>query len=321
MPNATTGVNAVMRSLTFAPGDEILTTDHEYNAVINTLRAVADPVGATVRLARIPLPVTDEAAVVDAVVGAIGDRTRLLVISHVTSPTALVLPVERIVDAARARGVDTLVDGAHAPGMVPLDLDALGAAYYTGNAHKWLCAPKGAGFLWVRPDRRDGVLPTVTSHGANDPRPDVPALRKRFDWVGTLDPTATLSIPVALDAVAALDADGWPGIMAASHARAIDAGDVLAAASTCRRSPRRRCSARWSRCRCRGCARTPTRSAARSVWRRNGSRSRWSGSRCGRPATVAGADPTLVVVRVSTPPYVEPADIERLVEVLRELRP
>ena len=230
VPNATTGVNAVVRSLVFEPGDEILTTDHEYNAVINTLRAVADPVGATVRLAHIPLPVTDAAAVVDAVVGPINERTRLLVISHITSPTALVLPVERIVAAARTRGVDTLVDGAHAPGMVPLDLDALGAAYYTGNAHKWLCAPKGAGFLWVRPDRRDGVLPTVTSHGANDPRPDVPVLRKRFDWVGTVDPTATLSIPAALEAVAALDPGGWPGIMAASHARAVDAGAALAAA-------------------------------------------------------------------------------------------
>ena len=321
VPNATTGVNAVMRSLTFQPGDEILTTDHEYNAVINTLRAVADPAGATVRLAQIPLPVADEATVVDAVVGAMSERTRLLVISHVTSPTALVLPVERIVAAARARGVDTLIDGAHAPGMVPLDLDALGAAYYTGNAHKWLCAPKGAGFLWVRPDRRDGVLPTVTSHGANDPRPDVPALRKRFDWVGTVDPTATLSIPTALDAVAALDPDGWPGIMAASHARAVGAGTMLAGALEV--SPLAPDSMLGAMV------------AVPVPWLRTDAdavacKQRLEAERIeiplvGVPVRAArdgiGADPVLVVVRVSTPPYVEPADIERLAEVMVRLRP
>ena len=321
VPNATTGVNAVMRSLAFESGDEILTTDHEYNAVINTLHAVADPAGATVRLAHIPVPVTDAAAVAEVVVGAIGERTRLLVISHVTSPTALVLPIERIVAAARARGVDTLVDGAHAPGMIPLDLDALGAAYYTGNAHKWLCAPKGAGFLWVRPDHRDGVLPTVTSHGANDQRPDVPALRKRFDWVGTIDPTATLSIPAALDAVAALDPDGWPGVMAASHARAIDAGGVLAAALEV--EPLAPVSMLGAMV------------AVSLPWLRTDVEA----LRCkeqleaerievplvGVPVRAArsdpNADPTLVVVRASTPPYVEREDIERLAEVLRRIRP
>ncbi|HEY0443205.1 MAG TPA: aminotransferase class V-fold PLP-dependent enzyme, partial [Candidatus Limnocylindrales bacterium] len=151
--NATTGVNTVLRSLRFEPGDELLATDHEYNATLNALAEIAARDRATVRIAHVPFPLRDPDQVTAAILGAVTPRTRLLLVSHVTSPTGLVFPLGDIVRELAARGVDTLVDAAHSPGMVPVDLDALGAAWWTGNAHKWLCAPKGAAVLHVRRDR------------------------------------------------------------------------------------------------------------------------------------------------------------------------
>jgi isopenicillin-N epimerase len=227
VPNATTGVNAVLGSVRFAPDDEILTDDHEYNAVLTTIAAAAQRDRARMVVAPIPFPIADPSEAVDAILAAVTPRTRLAVISHVTSPTALVLPIERIVAGLAERSIDTLVDGAHAPGMVPIAIDRLGAAYYTGNGHKWLCGPKGSAFLWARHDRRDGLHPPITSHGRNDPRTDRSRYLLEFDWMGTPDPTPALALPAAIDRLARLDPGGWPGVMAANHRAAVAARDRL----------------------------------------------------------------------------------------------
>lgn len=227
VPNATTGVSTVLSSLRFTPGDELIAGDHEYNATLNALRAAAARDGASVTLVHVPFPVADPSQVVDAYLAALTPRTRLALVSHVTSPTALVLPVTALVRELDRRGVDTLVDAAHAPGMLPLDLTALGAAYWTGNAHKWLCAPKGAAMLHVRADLRDRIRPLVISHGANEARRDRTRYRLAFDWTGTADPTPYLAIPAAIRFVAGLHPDGWSGLMAANGVKALAARDRL----------------------------------------------------------------------------------------------
>lgn len=229
LPNATTGVSTVLRSLRLRPGDELLTTDHEYNAVLNAMQTVADDAKARVVTAHVPLPIRHPEEVVEALIAAVTPRTRIAVVSHVTSPTALVFPIETIVRELDRLGVDTLVDAAHAPGLVPVDIHGLGAAYWAGNGHKWLCGPKTSGVLAVREDRRAGIRPLVISHGWNDPREERTGFWKEFDWLGTLDPTAFLALPIAIRLVGSLDADGWPGLMASNRTLVLTARDRLQA--------------------------------------------------------------------------------------------
>ena len=221
VPNATAGVSTVLRSLRFRPGDELLTTDHEYNATRNALAAAAEEAHGRVVPVPIPMPIRDSREVTEAILAGVTPRTRLALVSHVTSPSGLVLPIADIVRELDRMGVDTLVDAAHAPGMVPLDVTALGAAYWTANGHKWLCGPKVSGMLVVRADRRDRIRPLITSHGANDPRSDRPPLWRLFDWQGTQDPSPVLALPFAIRLLATLHAEGWLGLMAENREAAV----------------------------------------------------------------------------------------------------
>lgn len=192
--NATTGVNLAARALALGAGDEVVTTSLEHGACDLAWTHVLDAVGGRYVQAPVALPIATQEDVVDAVLGAVTERTRALFVSHVTSETALRLPLERLVAAARGRGLTTIVDGAHAPGQVPLDLGSLGADVYAGNCHKWLCAPKGAGFLWVRPELQERIHPAVVSWGYGGEA----TFRTRFEVGPTRDPAAYLAVPAAL---------------------------------------------------------------------------------------------------------------------------
>ncbi len=227
VPNATTGVNAVLRSLVFQPGDELLTTDHEYNACRNALDYVAERSGARIVIAPVPFPIESPQQIVEEVIERVSLNTRLALLDHVTSQTGLIFPIQQLVKQLAEFGVDVLVDGAHAPGMVPLNLREIGAAYYTGNCHKWLCAPKGAAFLYVRRDRLKGIRPLTISHGANSPRRDRSRFWLEFDWMGSDDPSAYLCVPLAIKFMASLLRGGWAELVARNHSLALTARKIL----------------------------------------------------------------------------------------------
>jgi isopenicillin-N epimerase len=227
VPNATTGINTVLRSLSFQPGDELLTTNQEYNASRNALNFVAERSGATVAVADIPFPIDSPAQVVEAVLSKVSPQTKLVLLDHVVSQTSLVLPIQALARRLSAQGIELLVDGAHAPGMMPLNLAELGATYYTGNCHKWLCAPKGAAFLYVKRDRQAAIRPLTISHGANSPRTDRSRFHLEFDWTGTADPTAYLCVAEALRFMGSILPGGWTELMAQNRNLAIAAQTTL----------------------------------------------------------------------------------------------
>jgi isopenicillin-N epimerase len=226
--NATTGVSVLLRALPIGEGDEILVTSHGYEACRLSALRVAGEAGASVRAAPIPGAVAGPEDVVEAVLGSVTGRTRAAVVDHVTSPTALVFPVEALVAGLTARGIEVIVDGAHGPGQVTVEAAGLGAAGYAGNCHKWMCAPKGAGFVWVRPDLRERVLPPATSHGEGHRRPGRSRLHDRFDWVGTEDPTPYLCVPAAIRSLEELVVGGWPAIRDRNHRLALAGRERLA---------------------------------------------------------------------------------------------
>lgn len=225
--NATTGINTVLRSLDFKSGNELLTTNHEYNACRNALDYVAERQGMKVVVAEIPFPLESPRQIMEAVLEKVSERTQLVLLDHVTSQTGLIFPIAELVQYLTQQGIETLIDGAHAPGMMPLNLAELGATYYTGNCHKWLCAPKGAAFLYVQPDRQPTIRPLTISHGANSPRRDRSRFRLEFDWMGTTDPTGFLSVPTAIQFMDTLLPGGWSELMQHNHQLAIAARSVL----------------------------------------------------------------------------------------------
>lgn len=232
VPNATTGVNIVARSWPLQPGDEVLTTDLEYGACDATWQRLCEQAGAQYRKVEIPLPYQRE-QLVERLMAEATPRTRLIYLSHLTSTTALILPVAEVCAAARERGNATLVDGAHAPGQIDLDLDAIGADFYVGNCHKWLCAPKGAGFLHARPERQPMLHAPVTSwgyaegtggHSGFDAYLGRSLFERRMQWQGTRDLAAWLAVPAAIDFQARHD---WPAVRTRCHALAREALTAL----------------------------------------------------------------------------------------------
>ena len=232
--NATSGLNVVARSLPLRPGDQILTTDHEYSALEKTWAYVCRKTGAEVVVVKVPMPLVSEEAFTDAVLAGITDRTRVLFLSHITSPTALLFPIERAVAEARRRGIWSVIDGAHTPGHIRLDLDALGADFYSGNCHKWLMTPKGSAFLYARPELQSLLDPLVVSHGWTEASKE-PGARGAFgnspfideiEMQGTRDPSAWLAVPAAL---AFRRDNDWDSVAAHCQALAQDTAARLAA--------------------------------------------------------------------------------------------
>jgi isopenicillin-N epimerase len=219
--NATAGINAVLRSFPFDPGDEILTLDLSYGAIRNAITYAARERGGSVRVLAVPFPPFDAAALVEALEGALGPRTRIAVIDHVTSESALILPLVEMAAACRRHGVAVLVDGAHVPGAVPVDIAALGVDWYAANLHKWAWAPRSCGVLWASRARQAHLHPPVISWGLDQ------GFTAEFDWVGTRDPTPWLAAPAALELLTELGTDD---VYAWNHELAWNAGQLMASA-------------------------------------------------------------------------------------------
>lgn len=228
VPNATVASATVFDNLNLKPGDEILINEHEYPACQNNARRAAARAGASVVTTSMPFPIAGPEQVVDAILNKVTPRTRLAMISHVTSPTGLVLPVERLVAELESRGVRVFVDGAHAPGMVAsLNLGTLKASYYTANCHKWICSPKGGAFLFVRRDRQEGFRPVVLSNNAEKPKAGRAQFLTEFEFVGTADYTPLFAISDALRVMGGMVEGGWPEVMRRNHELAVRGRDLV----------------------------------------------------------------------------------------------
>ena len=221
--NATTGVNTVFRSLKFNPGDEILFTNHIYGACKRLLEFVGEQTGAKLVEVVYDFPIESPDIILEAILEKVTTRTRIALIDHISSATALVHPVEKIVRELEKRGIDTMVDGAHALGSIPLDLKKIGAAYYTANCHKWLCSPKSSAILHVRSDKQSGIYPVVISHAGHNAEP----FPERFFWPGTYDPTAALCVGDTIGYLESLFPGGWPALMKRNHDLCLEARDLI----------------------------------------------------------------------------------------------
>ncbi len=225
--NATSGVNTILRSLHFEQGDEILVPNHAYQACRNTIDFVANRWGAKVVEVDIPFPIDGPWTVIELMKSACSERTKLVMIDTVTSPTGLRMPFEELTEFFEGKGVEVLLDAAHGIGMIPLDLGELGASYVTSNCHKWLCAPKGSAFLYVRKDKQHKIQPLTISHGHTFPLGDTTRFRHEFDWTGTQDISGWCTIPAVIEGIAKLVDGGWDAIMQHNHDLAIQGRDLL----------------------------------------------------------------------------------------------
>ena len=221
--NASAGVSTVFRSLRFEPGDEILFTNHIYFACRKLLEYIAETTGAVLVEAQYDIPISSPGLITEAVLSKVSPKTKIALIDHITSATALIQPVEEIVRELEKRGVDTMVDGAHAPGSIPLNISEIGAAYYTGNCHKWLCSPKSAAILHVRNDKQKLIVPLNISHAGHLAEP----FAERFFWQGTLDPTPFLCAADSIGYMATLMPGGWDAIIKRNHEVCIQARDIF----------------------------------------------------------------------------------------------
>lgn len=217
--NATAGINAVLRSAELHAGDEVLVTDHTYGAVANAARYACEQAGATLVTAEIPFPIDGQATAIAAIEHGLSKRTRIAILDHITSETGIVLPLRRLVEICHAAGAQVLVDGAHAPGTINLDVPTCGAEWYAANLHKWLFAPRGCGILWAREDVQRDLHPAVISWRLGE------GFTAEFDWTGTRDPSPFLSLPAALDFLANLGAEA---VRNYNHDLAFNAARMLA---------------------------------------------------------------------------------------------
>jgi len=221
--NATTGVNTGLSSIDFKPGDEIVISSHIYPACRNAVQNLALRKSLVVNEAAIPFPVDSQEVIIDLIEKQFSSHTKLLLIDHITSATGLKFPVEEMVRKAHKQGIEVLIDGAHAPGMIELNLEALQADYYTGNCHKWVCSPKGSAFLYVAPAKQDKIFPLSISlfYGENI------GFEQRFSWQGTDDPTAFLCVGDTLDYMESIFPGGWKGIMESNRDLVLEARNHL----------------------------------------------------------------------------------------------
>lgn len=225
--NGTFAVATVLNNLDLSPGDEILVTDHEYMATMNELGKICRRTGARVVVAKVPFPVVSAEMVIESVVGAMSDRTKLVMVSHIASASALVMPVAEIVAAAKARGIDTFLDGAHTPGQIALDIGSLDPTWYAASCHKWLATPKGTGFIYTSPTKQAGFKPMVLSCREHEVRSDRKAYLSDFDYVGTNDYTGNLVIPVAIEHMGGQLPGGWDELRKRNHDLVVEGAQLI----------------------------------------------------------------------------------------------
>ncbi len=227
VPNVTIAFATIMSNLKLEPGDEILANTHEYPACLAILERAAAAAGAKVVTPELPFPVGSEDEIVERLVEHVSDRTRYCLVSHVTSPSAMILPVKRIVSEMKSRGVETIVDGAHGPGFCPVDIEAIGPAFYVANCHKWLCSPRASGFMYVRPDLQDGFRPLALSVHTDKPREGRSFFHTEFDYVGTSDQSAAACIADAIELVPGFIDSDWAAVRDRNHNEIVYARKVI----------------------------------------------------------------------------------------------